>query len=231
MGLYTDLIYLRAFQTEGNTVLGSKLSSVQSFLLTTNFGQLAGYAKSGKWNEVRSLTEQALTRLKGAGADFAVVTSNTCESLVDKASEKIGIRLLRIADVTVQAIKISGEKKLGLLSTSQTNASRFYQGPAEANGVTIIEPDAKMASAIDGIIFNELIYGNVSPEGVDTLARAVEHFASAGADGVILGCTDLTLAAAHIADATHLRLFDSTLLHAKAAARIALGADSWPLQP
>jgi aspartate racemase len=230
MGLYTDLTYLRAFQTEGNTVLSSQLSSVQSVLFTTNFHQLAGYAKSGNWNKVGSLTEQALTRLKGAGADFAVVTSNTCESLVKEASEQIGIRLLPIADVTVQAIKLSGEKKLGLLSTSQTNLSRFYQRPAKASGVAIIEPDGAMANAIDGVIFNELIFGHISPEGVDTLMQAIEYFASAGADGVILGCTDLTLATTQLADATHLPLFDSTLLHAKTAARIALGVAPWPLE-
>jgi aspartate racemase len=165
----------------------------------------------------------AAVQLERAGADFLVVTSNTGSSFAHNVADRIPLPILSIADTTSKAARTAGAHRLGVLSTIRTCESGLFQKAGSGFDVEFLAPRPDIAAAIDRLIFDELITGRVTQSGVGTVLDAIDSFRDMGADGIALACTDLTHLVPSLKGRTSLPLFDTTVLHAEAAAEIALG--------
>jgi aspartate racemase len=159
--------------------------------------------------------------LERAGADFLVLCTNTMHKLADEIEVNIHIPLLHIADATAQAIQAAGLTKVGLLGTRFTMEHRFYKGRLiDKYKLDVITPDDSDREIIHRIIFDELCLGIIKLESREQFTRIMENLVWAGAEGIILGCTEIELLV-HDED-SQVPLFPTTRIHALAALEYAL---------
>jgi aspartate racemase len=223
MAVHTDMVYLRTLHARADTIRGHAVNSVRVHLFTLNFALLVEHVRSQDWRAAEALVVEGVERLHSAGADIAVVTSNTGSSLAEAVQDRLPMPLLSITDTTCRAAVDARCRRLGLLSTTRTSRSRTYHHAGERAGVEIVDPPAAVADDVEAVIFDELIGGKVSEAGVAVVRRAIDWFASQRCDGVAFACTDITHMVPVLNGTTPLAIFDSTILHAQAAADIALG--------
>jgi aspartate racemase len=223
MSVFTDCVYLKAMHGRANARLNAALNSLRVQLHTINFVELIANVRGKEWLAAERLIEDGLMRLSDGGSDFVVVSSNTGSSLAEPVFGRLGLPVLRIADVTCRAIEQAGHRRIGLLSTVRTSDSGLYQNAAAPRSLEILPPSPDAAAAIESVIFDDLIYGRVTDGGLAVVREVIDWFAGRGADAVVFACTDLTHMDDRLTGSTSLPFFDSTLLHAKAAADVALG--------
>jgi aspartate racemase len=149
-----------------------------------------------------------------AGANFLAICTNTMHMMADKIQENINIPLLHIADATAEAIKGKGLIKVGLLGTKFTMEHDFYKDRfAEKHGIGTIIPDEKGRKIVNAIIYNELCLGKFHQHSKDKLIKIMEHLIANGAQGIVLGCTEIPLLIQQKEVA--ITLFNTTEIHAK----------------
>jgi aspartate racemase len=223
MATPTNGAYLRALQSycpvSGSA--SSQLNCLKAVLYEINFVELVQNVRGKQWLGAETQIAQAAIALKAAGAEFLVITSNTGSTLTRLASAECRLPILDIVGPTLTTVRNANRKRAGLLSTRRTSDSGIYQDAGRSHGLEVIAPSANIAEAIEHIIFNELIFGEVTGAGLDTMVAAAEWFARQGADALILGCTDMTHLAARLAARTPLLVADTTVIHANAAAQAA----------
>lgn len=174
-----------------------------------------------KWDELANIIEDAIRRVEAAGADFTVIVSNTMHKTVDVIKERVSMPILHIADVTAQAILDRGFKTVGLMGTKFTLTQDFYKAKMERDyGIKILIPDEDDIEFIHHVIYEELDFSIFSPESSKRFAEIIEKMGSHGAEGVILGCTEILLLVKQ--EQANIPLFDTTNLLAETAAREAL---------
>lgn len=173
------------------------------------------------WDELANIIEDAIRRVEAAGADFTVIVSNTMHKTVDVIKERVSKPILHIADVTAQAVIEKGFKTVGLMGTKFTLTQDFYKSKMERDyGIKILVPDKEDIEFIHHVIYEELDFSIFSPESSRRFVEIIEKMGRRGAEGVILGCTEIPLLVKQ--EQTDIPLFDTTTLLAKAAVREAL---------
>ena len=173
------------------------------------------------WDELANIIEDAIRRVEAAGADFTVIVSNTMHKTVDVIKERVSKPILHIADVTAQSIIDRGFKTVGLMGTKFTLTQDFYKGKMERDyGIKILVPDEEEIEFIHHVIYEELDFSIFSPESSRRFVEIIEKMGRRGAEGVILGCTEIPLLVKQ--EQTNIHLFDTTTLLAAAAVREAL---------
>ena len=173
------------------------------------------------WEGLANIIEDAIKRVEAAGADFTVIVSNTMHKTVDVIKERVSKPILHIADVTAQAILDRGFKTVGLMGTKFTLTQDFYKAKMERDyGIKILIPDEDDIEFIHHVIYEELDFSIFSPESSKRFVEIIEKMGSRGAEGVILGCTEIPLLVKQ--EQTNIPLFDTTTLLAEAAVREAL---------
>ena len=173
------------------------------------------------WDELANIIEDAIRRVEAAGADFTVIVSNTMHKTVDVIKERVSKPILHIADVTAQSIIDRGFKTVGLMGTKFTLTQDFYKGKMERDyGIKILVPDEEEIEFIHHVIYEELDFSIFSPESSRRFVEIIEKMGRRGAEGVILGCTEIPLLVKQ--EQTNIPLFDTTTLLAAAAVREAL---------
>ena len=176
----------------------------------------------GNWNELANIIEDAIKRVESAGADFTVIVSNTMHKTVDAIKDKVSKPILHIADVTAQAILDRGFKTVGLMGTKFTLTEDFYKAKMERDyGIKILVPDEEDIAFIHHVIYEELDFSIFSPDSAKRFVDIIEKMGRQGAEGVILGCTEIPLLVKQ--EYTKIPLFDTTTLLAEAAVKKALG--------
>ena len=176
----------------------------------------------GNWNELANIIEDAIKRVEAAGADFTVIVSNTMHKTVDAIKDKVSKPILHIADVTAQAILDRGFKTVGLMGTKFTLTEDFYKAKMERDyGIKILVPDEEDIAFIHHVIYEELDFSIFSPDSAKRFVDIIEKMGRQGAEGVILGCTEIPLLVKQ--EYTKIPLFDTTTLLAEAAVKKALG--------
>lgn len=223
MAVHTDCAYLQAVQREAGTLRGSSLSSLELHLLTIDFASFVEEVRSADWEAARHRIIDGAEALRRSGADFVVVTSNTGSSLAREVAQQISLPVLDITGSLYQAACERGVKRLGLLSTVRTCASGLFQADGKLHGVEVVAPSTAVADDIEDLIFSQLVHGEVTPAAFERVGRAIDWFAANGADAVAFACTDLTHLVGGLEHKTSLPVLDTTLLHARAAAQVALG--------
>lgn len=174
-----------------------------------------------KWDELAHIIEDAIRRVEAAGADFTVIVSNTMHKTVDVIKDRVSKPILHIADVTAQAILDRGFKTIGLMGTKFTLTQDFYKAKMERDyGIKILVPDEDDIAFIHHVIYEELDFSIFSPESSKRFVEIIEKMGSRGAEGVILGCTEIPLLVKQ--EQTNIPLFDTTTLLAEAAVKEAL---------
>lgn len=186
--------------------------SAEILLYSVDFDGIVKMQRAGEWEKLGEILTDIAIRLEGAGAKAVLICTNTMHKVADYVQDRVGIPLINIIDVTAEALKRDGVKTAGLLGTKFTMEDGFYQERMKRHGIDIIIPEKEEdRNAVHSIIFDELCLGIFKDESRQRLWRIVEELRDRGAEGIILGCTELPLI---------LRgegLYDTTKIHAEAA--------------
>ncbi len=189
-------------------------NSIEAIIYSVNLARL----DQNDWSSINKELIEIAQKLEAAAADFLIITSNTAHKAFNAIEEAVKIPLIHIADPTIFDIQKSGLKKIAPLGTKVTMEEKFYIDRLTCQGLEIIVPPSKERETIHKIIFSELIKGKISEESKETAQRILEELKKDGAEGIILGCTELNL----LIDSSDLPLFDTTTLHAEAAVNYSL---------
>ncbi|SFC74631.1 aspartate racemase [Polaromonas sp. OV174] len=220
MAAKTNAIYYVEMHQAAGRVLSSPIS-FRSVMVTPDFSILIQAAKSGDTAAASESIVQGAKDAAAAGADFIVIGSNTGSTFADAVAAQSGLPVLGIAETVIATAREKNFRRIGLVSTRQTARSRMYQALGAASSIEFFPPSPALADAVDSLIFQELAQGKTSAAGHQLVLDVIEWFRSQEADAVVLACTDLTLLTMDPAS-TALPLLDSTLLHARAAAALAV---------
>ena len=190
-------------------------------MYSVDFGEMAALQHKGDWAKLGELMADAAQKLERGGADFIVLCTNTMHKLADKIDESVKIPLLHIADVTAESIKERGMTKIGLLGTKFTMEQDFLKGRLlDKHGVKSIIPNDAQREIIHRIIYEELVKGIIKNESRIEYLTIINDLIQRGAEGIILGCTEIGLLVTN--EFTDAVLFDTTEIHASKAVELAL---------
>ena len=196
------------------------LHSAKIIMYSVDFDEIERCQSSGDWKRSADILSDAARRLERAGADFVVICTNTMHKVAPEVRKSISIPLLHIAEVTAGKLKEAGVAAAGLLGTRYTMTQPFYVDVLTQAGINVLVPEEESIQTVNDIIFNELCVGIVRNSSKETLLAIIRQLQNCGAQGVILGCTELGLLVG--ADDVELPVFDTALIHAGEAAREAL---------
>jgi len=189
---------------------------------SVDFGPIEDMQGRGDWDAMGRLMAGAARTLEAAGADGLVICANTMHRLADSVAGAVSIPLIHIADATAGAITKRGLATIGLLGTRYTMELDFYRGRLEkTHGLKVLIPEEPGRTSVHDIIYRELAYGNIREESRQIYAAVIRELERRGAQGVILGCTEIPLLIK--ASDSPIPVFDTTALHAAAAVEFALG--------
>ncbi|MBZ9560121.1 MULTISPECIES: aspartate/glutamate racemase family protein [unclassified Modicisalibacter] len=195
--------------------------SARVCLVSVDFADIETLQRAGDWDAAGRYLAASARQVEAGGADCLVLATNTMHCVAEAIETAIDIPLLHIADATGAALREAGIRRVGLLGTRFTMEQPFYRERLEQrHGIEVVVPDAEARQAVHDIIFQELVLGTIDDTSRERYLAIIDTLASRGAEGVILGCTEIALLVqqAH----TALPLFDTTDLHARAALAFAL---------
>jgi aspartate racemase len=220
MSWESSIEYYRIVNEEVKQKLGG-LHSAKSIMVSVDFAEIEALQMSGCWDEATLAMIQAAKQVEAGGADFLIICTNTMHKMANEVQANIGIPLLHIADATADRIKTHGLRKIGLLGTRFTMEEDFYRGRlVDKHGLNVLSPDPADRAIVHRIIYEELVLGKILPESKAEYRRIIENLIAAGAEGIILGCTEIGLLVKP--EDSRVPLFDTTLIHAEAAVEMAL---------
>jgi len=197
------------------------LHSARCLLYSVDFAEIEDCQREGDWDRAGVLLADAACALQAAGADLIGLCTNTMHKVADAIQAAVDVPLLHIADATGSILVAGGLRRVGLLGTRFTMEQSFYRDRlAERFDLEIVVPDAPARDEVHRVIYDELCRGEVREDSRDRYRAIVQDLADAGAEGVILGCTEVGMLLRQ-RDAT-VPLFDTTQLHAQALVDAAL---------
>lgn len=199
----------------------SGLHSARLVLYSVDFAEIEALQHQGDWQTTAQILGSAGRALELAGADFLVLCTNTMHKVSPQIEQAVNIPLLHIADATASVLNKDGITCVGLLGTRFTMEEAFYCDRLREHGLLIVVPDAHQREGIHAVIYNELCRGQIKPESNAFYLEVVASLAERGAQGVILGCTEIGLLIQ--GSDTEVRLYDTTEIHAQQAVLLALG--------
>jgi aspartate racemase len=220
MSWESSLEYYRIVNETIKEELGG-FHSAQCVLYSVNFEEVEKLQHQGDWESLTRLMIDAAQRVKKAGADFLIICTNTMHKMADEVQDATRIPLLHIVDVTAAAIRANGQAKVGLLGTKFTMEQDFYKGRLnQRHEIDVLIPDDKERQVIHDILYNELCLGDIKELSREKFKDIIQGLVGRGAQGVILGCTEIPLIVSQ--KDCEIPLYDTTTLHAKAAVAFAL---------
>lgn len=220
MSWESSIEYYRIINQTVKEKLGG-LHSAKSLMYSVDFAEIETLQSEGRWDEATQAMIELAKQVEAGGADFIIICTNTMHKMADDVQVAIGIPLLHIADATAEAIKAQGLEKIGLLGTKFTMEEDFYRGRLiEKHGLDVLIPDAEDREIINRVIYDELVLGEIKPESLEAYKKIIEKLIAAGAQGIILGCTEIGLLVKD--EDSRVPLFDTAYIHAVAAVEYAL---------
>ena len=194
--------------------------SAKIVMYSVDFKEIRELQLEAGWDETTNLMIDAARRVERGGADFVLICTNTMHKMAEEVEASISIPLLHIADVTAERIISSGLKKVGLLGSAFTMEQDFYKGRLiDKYGLEVVIPSQIERQVVDNIIFNELCLGEIKDSSREQIETIMGNLVDDGAQGIILGCTELPSLIKQ--KDCSVPLFDTTAIHAKAAAEYA----------
>ena len=221
MTWHSTVDYYRLINQGVQERLGGTHSS-QMLLLSIDFEPVEELQARGDWACLGRRMGEWAQRLEAAGAEGLVICANTMHRLTDDVARAVRIPLIHIADATAAAIKAAGLSTVGLLGTRYTMELDFYRGRLEKeHGLKVIIPEEPGRTTVHDVIYKELTYGTIRDESRAAYVKIIGDLVRRGAQGVILGCTEIPLLVKE--KDSPVPVFDTTALHAAAAVDFALG--------
>jgi len=212
--------YYRLINEAVNARLGG-WDTAEVIVTSVNFGNIERFVRTGAWEDAGRYLAAKAQGLERAGADLLICVSNTMHRVCDMFTAGLRIPFLHIADPTGEAIRTAGLARVGLLGTLPVmSASYLRDYYTRRFGIEILVPDEEDQALVDRIIFDELVRRDLRPESRTAYLEVIDRLQARGAQGVILGCTEIFLLISQ-ADRTGLPMFDTTALHVARAVDMA----------
>jgi aspartate racemase len=192
-------------------------------IYSVNFQRFVDWQHEGRWPEAASEMAAALERLRLAGADFGLIATNTMHIVFDEVQRKVRMPLLSIVEATSEAIVAAGLGTVGLLGTVFTMREAFFREGLARVGITVLVPESPDQQSINEVIYQELCRGEIRAESRLLFLKIIERLRRSGAQGIVLGCTEIPL----LVQPQHCEvpLFNTTLLHAEKALNYSLESE------
>jgi aspartate racemase len=198
------------------------LHSADCLLRSVDFADVEQLQRAGRWEEAGALLAGEARALVRAGAEMLVLCTNTMHKVADAIAGAVAVPFVHIADTTAEAVRARGIHRVGLLATAYTMEQDFYIGRLrDQHGLDVLVPDAADRRIVHDVIYDELCVGVVAPESREEYRRIMRELAGRGAEGILLGCTEIDLLVRQ--DDSPVPVFDTTRLHAQRAVDLALG--------
>lgn len=219
MSWESSALYYRLINELVRERLGG-LHSARCLMASVDFADVEHLQATGQWERAGELLAREARHLEAGGADFILLCTNTMHKVAESIEQAVAIPLLHLADVTALAVAATGIKTVGLLGTAFTMEQDFYRGRVAGHGLNVLIPDAGARADVHRVIYGELVLGVVSSASRERFVQVIEALAAQGAEGIILGCSEIELLIEP--GNSPLPLFPTTRLHAEAAVRLAL---------
>jgi aspartate racemase len=220
MSWESSIEYYRIINEKVKEKLGG-LHSAKSMMYSVDFADVETLQHAGRWEDATQAMIEAARHVEAGGADFLIICTNTMHKMADEVEAAIEIPLLHIADATAEVIKSQGLTKIGLLGTKFTMEEDFYRGRlVEKHGLNVLIPEADDREIVHRVIYDELVLGEIKSESREQYKQIIEKLITAGAQGIILGCTEIGLLVKE--EDSRVPLFDTTYIHAVSAVEMAL---------
>ncbi|HHQ4525123.1 TPA: aspartate/glutamate racemase family protein [Aeromonas veronii] len=223
MSWESTVSYYQALNRGVRAQLGG-LHSARVLLNSVDFAGIERLQHAGDWPATARLLAAEARKLQDGGADFLLIGTNTMHKVAPEIEAAIDIPLLHIADATAAKLQADGITRVGLLGTRFTMEQDFYKGRLQERfGLAVLVPDEAGRERVHRIIYDELCLGEIRESSRAEYLAIIEGLAAAGAEAVILGCTEIALLVGDVRAAVP--LYDTTAIHAEAAVALALASD------
>ncbi len=219
MSWESTVSYYRIINEKVKEKMGG-LHSAKILLYSVDFAEIEACQSNGDWGKSAELLGTAAEKLENAGADFIVICTNTMHKVVPAIENRITIPIIHIADATADELETNHIRKVGLLGTKYTMTQDFYKDRLIKRGLDVLVPPEEDIEVVNNVIYEELCLGIVKDASRKQFQCMIDDLKNNGAEGVILGCTEIGLLIA-AADSS-LPVFDTTQIHADTAAAKAM---------
>jgi aspartate racemase len=219
MSWESTAIYYRLANEAVRERLGG-LHSARIVMTSVDFAGVAELQAAGEWERAGELLVAEAARLEAAGADFLVLCTNTMHKVAETIERSSSLPLLHLGDVTAQAVRAAGLDTVGLLGTGFTMSQDFYSGRLESHGLKVLVPEPDDQALVHRVIYEELCQGVVLEESRKAYVEVIDRLVARGAQGVILGCTEIEILIQD--DDVAVPTFPTTTIHVQAAVDRAL---------
>jgi aspartate racemase len=219
MSWESSALYYRLINEGVRDQLGG-LHSAECLLLSVDFADVEVMQAQGRWDDAAQLLADAARSLEAGGAALLLLCTNTMHKVADQIQDAVAIPLLHLADTTAQAAQRLKLGNVGLLGTAFTMEQDFYVERLRSHGLDVLVPEADDRALVHRVIYDELCHGEVRDDSRREYQRVIRDLVVAGAEGVILGCTEIELLVSQ--DDSPIPVLPTTRLHAEAAVRMAL---------
>lgn len=196
------------------------LHSARCVLYSVDFAEIERLQVAGEWEQAGDVLARAAEGVEAAGAELVLICTNTMHKVAEQVQEALSVPLLHLADATAEAVLRGGLRRVGLLGTAFTMEQDFYRERLASHGLDVLVPDAEGRAFVHRVIYEELCLGAVREESRVGYQRVIGDLVREGADGVILGCTEIELLIGQ--EHSPVPVFPTTRLHAEAAVSAAL---------
>ena len=196
------------------------LHSAECVMYSVDFAEIEAMQTEGRWEDAGRRLAEVAQRLEAGGADFLVLCTNTMHKVAATVEQAVSVPLLHLGDTTAAAVVAQGVRTVGLLGTGFTMAQPFYRDRLASHGLEVVVPDVDDRDLVHRVIYDELCVGMIRDESRQEYLAVIERLVERGAEGIILGCTEIELLIGqeHVA----VPIFPTTRLHAEAAVAAAL---------
>ena len=192
------------------------LHSAKILMYSVDFDEIEKLQASGNWEQSAQILADAACRLEKAGADFIVICTNTMHKVAPQIQSHINIPILHIADATADELTKANIKTVALLGTKYTMTQDFYKSRINDKNIKVLIPEEKDIEIVNHVIYDELCRGIISEKSRQEYVRIISSLQQKGAQGVILGCTEIGLLISQ--KDLPIPVFDTTYIHARKTA-------------
>lgn len=207
--------YYRLLNEGVNDELGGD-AAADVLVQSVNFGDIKRCIRDDRWGVAGEYLAAASRRLERGGAEFVVMATNTMHKVAPEIDDALSIPFYHIVDVTADAISDAGIDTVGVLGTQVVTEHPFYRDRFADHGIDVVVPTAEDRARADSIVFDELCAGRVLDDSRDEYVRMMEEMVAEGAEGIVLGCTEIELLVGP-EEFSEVPLFDTTALHVERA--------------
>lgn len=220
MSWESSAVFYKAINQKIKAKLGDS-HSAKCLMYSVDFAEIAHLQHTNNWEQLAIIMIDAAQKLEKGGADFVVLCTNTMHLLAKEIEENISIPFIHIADVTALEIKKCNVKKVGLLGTKFTMEQDFFKARIlEKQNIETITPNENQREIVHNIIYEELVKGIINPESRKKYLEIIEDLIHQGAEGIILGCTEISLLITP--EYSPRMLFDTTEIYASKAVELSV---------